>query len=251
MNSKIKNVIFPLAAVLFILPWSLLKCERNKNAELKYEKFKLEANIEALHDTVRQTRDKNDELEFNRKSFITDRTEDLEKLSSDLASELEATKGKVLFLSKSKTKILVHDAIPGRVDTFNTGIDSGLVVGFNLDTAYSPGNTRKLQGKVTIGQKTPSAEIQEEIGLAAVTGLKKNDKGDYEIFFRSQYPNLTITSLEGNYIPANQLIPPTKRKRLGVGLNLSYSPIAYKLSTKQFAFEGQITIGAGIHYRLF
>lgn len=249
MNNKIKRVIIPLLACIFLAPFALLRYERNKIAQLKYENFKLENNIAALNDTVRITKDKNNELEFNRRSFITDKIQELEALSTSLAAEVKATKGKVITITKAGTKIILHDTIQGTVDTFHTGTDSGFIVGLNLDTIYSPGNTRRLEGYVKVSAKAASADIKEEIGISAITGLKKNEKGDYEIFFRSKYPNLTITSLEGSYIPKNQLTPPVKKKHFGFGLNVSYSPLAYKFDQKKLKIENQLTAGVGIIYK--
>lgn len=223
--------------------------EKSFNKDLKYANQKLNVNIAALNDAVRTTRSKNAELEFNRKSFITDRIEELESVNASLAEEVKNTKGKVVTIEKAGARIILHDTILGPVQAFNNGKDSGFVAGIDLNTTYSAGNYRKLTGVVTVVGDSASTDLKEEIGLSAVTGLKKNEKGDFEIFFRSQFPNLTITSLEGTYIPKNQLIPPVKKKHLSLGVNLSYSPLAYKLDTKSLKLESQITFGAGISYR--
>lgn len=246
MNQKLKNVFLPLLACLFLLPWALYKCERNKNSGLKYENTKLQANVAAMADTVRITKTKNDELEFNRKSFITDRISELEAINKDLADEVKKTKGKPVFIAKAGATITIHDTIPAIV--MSGSCDSGFVAGIDIDTVYSPGNTRKLQGIIAVSGTDAHVDLKEQLGVSVVTGLKKTDAGDYEIFFRSLYPNLTITSLQGSYIPKNQIERPVKKKHFGFGLQLGYSPITYLIDYKKFTLINQVTLGAGIHY---
>lgn len=247
---RLVGILMLLLLVLGFLYFRAL----DKNKDLKYENFKLDANIAALNDTLRTSKNKIDELEYNRKSFITDRIEELEALNTDLAHEVKVTKGKVVALQKAKGKIqIIETQIPVFIDSSKFKEDSILRLGLDLDTTYSEGNYRKLQGEITVSkdQKQATADIRTEIGLSLTTGLKQNEKGDFEIFFRSLYPGLTITQLDGAYIPKNQIQKPVKRPRLSLGMNLSYSPLAYDFDERGLKLRNQVTAGVGLSYRFF
>lgn len=226
----------------------------SSNRQLKYENKKLNINVTALNDSVRISKNKINELEFNRKTFITDRIQELEKLSKDLASEVKNTKGKLVALQSSKIKIKTKDTLPIQIVTVTDtvpGAPSGFTAIVNLDTTYSPGNYRKLSHELRFYSNDTSSTLTEELGIKLITGLKKNKKNDYEILFRSNFPNLTVTELQGAYIPRNQLKNDFKKKRITLGAHIGYSPTAYDLTERRFKFRNQITGSIGINYQFF
>lgn len=231
-----------LCLVLMLVLWFQCGQLRSRKAEIS----RLNQNVLALKDVVRFTTAKNGQLEQNKLSFIV-KTGELEKLNKSLADEVKNTKGKVVYIAKTSTSIK-HDTTTLVVTVDST--PDGLRTRFSFDTTYSPGNSRKIKGYV---QASTGVLEQDEINFTAVTGLKRNSKGDYEIFFRTNYPGMAATNLEGAYIPHNALKDDfkAKRKRLGVGVSIGYSPLSYDLNTKVFEFKNQITAGIGISFKIW
>lgn len=233
-----------IAAVMLVLAVAAVT-QTCKSIRLKEELARKEQNIKALNDTVRVTKTKNGELEFNRLTLIAENGE-LEKLNLALAEEVKKTKGKVVYIQG--TKVIIHDTI--KVPITVTPVDSGHVITGRLDTLYSPGNYRTLDYKVNLLKGDTSASFNEEIGLSVITGLKKNEKGDYEILFRSDFPGIRSVALDGAYIPRNQIKRDFNPPRITYGIQIGYSPLAYDLTEGGFKTRNQITAGLGFSYRL-
>ncbi len=246
MSNKTKNALIVIL-LLGIAITNLLY--EGANRKLKYENKKLENNVIALNDEVRITKNKVNQLEYNRRTFIVDRIEELEALNKNLAQEVKNTKGKVVYLQGSKITVKDTIIIPGSVvhDTAR----SIYSINGSFDTLYSPGNYRAVSYNVLFdpNDSVATAAFVEEFGMSVITGLKKNAKKDYEILFRSQFPGLKSVALEGAYIPRNQLEKDFKRKRLGVGFQLGYHPLSYDLDAKGFKLRNQISAGVGVSYK--
>ena len=235
--------LYLIGALILVSAFSYVQsCSKNR---LQSKLANLEQNVKALNDTVRVTKTKNGELEFNRLTLIAEKSE-LQKLNRELAQQVENTKGKVVFIQG--TKVVIHDTV--EVPIFITPTDSGQVISGRLDTIYSPGNYRTIDYKINLLKNDTSAHFSEEIGLSVITGLKKNEKGDYEILFRTNFPSVRSVALEGAYIPRNQIKSDFSPRRTTLGLHIGYSPLSYDFNAGAFKLRNQITAGVGFNYRL-
>lgn len=213
----------------------------------KHKIERLTTNLGAARDSIRVTVDNNGDSQFNKLSYVVDKLSELEKLNKDLADEIKATKGKVAQIANIGVKI-AHDTvrISDVVDTSNGSV----VVSFNRDTTFSPGNARRLHGTTSIDSSGATTTItRDELDFTATTGLTKTSNGAYEIFFRSTYPGLTLTKLDGAYITKNQLAKDFKEKRLQFGFQLGYNPLIYNLTSQKFSIENQLSAGIGLNFK--
>lgn len=227
----------------------LLYTESCSKKKLKAEINSLKTNIDALTDTVRITKTKNNELEFNRKTLITT-IKDLGQLNEKLAKEVKTTKGKVVYIQG--TKVVVRDTLmlPGKI--VHDTVTNDVYIKAELDTTYSPGNYKSTVFLATIPANSDylqNVSLTQELGMAFITGLKKNEKGDYEILFRTDFPGIKSVVLDGAYIPKNQLKQDFKRPRLSFGIQAGYSPLSYDLKNKKLELKNQFTAGFGLNYR--
>src|SRR5687768_12380101 len=137
-----------LAIVIFVL---VNFFQFNQNQKLQKQLAVANHNITALADTIRITKDRNGVVEYNKFALLTDKISNLEKLNSDLASEVKSIKGKVSSIVSAEVKIVekpVPFIVKGEV------IGSTVRADFKYDTIYSPGNFRRLQGYTKYDIKT-------------------------------------------------------------------------------------------------
>jgi len=246
-----KTVVTILAVILLLL--LLQQCKENSRAAEIYKKKEAvaEQNIAALNDSLRKTKTKEGQPEFDKLSLLVQDVKDLKKLNEDLANEVKITKGKVASIAKISAKV-VHDTT--YLEASSVADEETVVTTFNKDTTYSEGNSRSIAGyteyDVQTGQSF-AAITKDEINIAFVTGIKNLDKGKPEIFIRSDYPGFSPTSISGAVLNPKLFSPKTKQKLLTFGLNIGYVPITYSIIDKKLDFNSTrfgASIGANINF---
>ena len=249
--SKYKTTLIALVITIAIFGYGYTLYTQNRI--LKAELSASQQNIKALNDTIIVVKDNAGKDEANKFALIAAQSSDLKKLNDSLYIELQKTKGSVNTIEVIKTQIK-HDTVTKIISIVDTTKDQ-VKISFKSDTVYNVGNFRNIEGNSifdkTTGLSTTSL-TKDEIGVRLITGIKGIEKGQPTIFVRSDYPGFVVTGLDGAVINPNLL----KKKqtflgRLSVGLNLSYSPLAYDLVSKNFGFKNQITFGIGTSVKLF
>lgn len=234
-----------------------------KNSDMKRDLAISQQNTLALSDTVRAEQNKNKELEFS-KGILVSKSKDLDKLSKSLSDELEKEKGKVSQLQivvatmGNKNADGTHDTIEVK-NTVYKYANGNYGLQWGDTTQYDSLNFRQIAGvsdfKLTradsngydvVGLNTKITN--DQIGFNIVTGLRDKD-GVVEIFIRSDYPNFSVTQMEGAIIDPNKhpvMKKFTRQKKIsvgpyvGYGLNLSNGTIGYG-----------VNLGFGVQYNLF
>jgi hypothetical protein len=240
-----KLIIVGLLVLWFL--FSLKQCSDIK--ELKREKEVLAHNIDALSDSIRVTKDRTGQEEYNKLSLLVTKVEELEKSNSELFKEVKETKGKVSQISKIGVQI-VHDTVPLIVKA--ELVDSVLTNTFSFDTVYSPGNFNKLKGFTKYDFKNGKSfgELtQHSIGVKIITGIKNLDKNKPEIFVRSDYPGFSVTELEGAVLDKN-LFTKKKIPLVTFGGSIGWNPVAYDFKSGKFDFNASkigATLGLNIN----
>jgi len=245
----VKNNIILLGVILVLILFSLRQCRQTRIAEKKFQVA--EQNISALNDTIRLVKTKDDKPEYNKLAFLVDKVSNLEKLSQDLAQEVKNTKGKVTTIIKGGVQI-VHDTT--EIWAYTTLDDDKIIANFDYDTTYSKGNSRAISGYTeydTFTESTKGFITKDSMNVSFVTGIKNLDKGEPEIFLRSNYPGFSVTSLEGASLDPNLFTKKTKPRKIGIGIQAGYSPISYNFSTKKLGIQNQLTLGIGLNYKIF
>lgn len=204
-----------------------------------------EQNLGAANDTIRVTKDRNGKLEYDKLSFLTSKMSDLEKINTELYKEVKETKGTVNTIIKAGVTI-VHDTIPL---TINSNVSNGKVTSnFNFDTAYSPGNYHNLRGYTEYDLQTGKSKGElslDEIAFTATTGIREIN-GKREIFFKPDYPGLTVTKLQGAQIDANLFSTP-KPSLVNLSVSIGYLPVVYNWQTgRTDIFGSNLGINAGL-----
>lgn len=243
----VKNNIILLGVILTLLLFNINQCRNNKIANKKLEVS--EQNIKALNDTIRITKAKDGTLEANKLAFLADKVSSLENLSTELAKEVKKTKGNVNYIVNAGTKI-VHDTT--YLTSAATVDSNSVVVDFKFDSTFSKGNSRSLAGYTKYGIKDKSSFAmltKDSLNMSFVTGIKNLDKGEPEIFIRSNYPGFAATSIEGAVLD-KKLFKGKTPSKFGFGLQLGYSPLNYNFSTRKLGITNQITFGIGLNYKI-
>lgn len=249
-NLGVKNYVIIAGVVALISLFYLNRFNYNRYLYQKQETFRVTANLNAANDTIRVTKNKVGQSEFDKLAYLGT-VKQLSKEKNDLVEEIKKVKGDVKVVVKTNFKI-VHDTTKLIVtaDTIN-GI---LVVNSKYDTTYSEGNFRKIGIKhfVDLSNYTTSGYItKDEIGFSAVTGLKKTDLG-YEIFVTPDYPGMTLTGLKGAVVDPRlyNTIPKRKQPLFSVGASLIYAPVNYDLFHKKMDFTQRVVLGVGLTVNL-
>lgn len=235
-------------ALVFMLLW-LKQCNDNKVAQKKL--IVAEHNINALQDTLRVTKNKVGETEYNKLAFLTDKLENLEKLNTDLYKTVKNIKGNVSYITNGTVSV-VHDTL--ELETEGSRDGNLVITDFSFDTTYSKGNSRSIKGWTQYDLETESTLAKltkDSLSMSFSTGIKNLDKGTPTIFLTSNYPNFSVTELQGAILDPNLFNKKTKQKKLGIGLQLGYSPLSYNLSNKKFGIVNQVTLGVGLSYKIF
>lgn len=238
------SVIITTLAIIFAFI-NLIQFKTNSNVKKQLEIA--EHNLKAATDEVRITKDKAGKDESNKFAFLVDELKDLKNANKELYNEIKKIKGNVATVIKGDVEI-IEKQVPFVVKA--ELIDSTVRADFKFDTVYSPGNYKKIEGFTKYDLKTGKVygeKTKDEMGIKFTTGIKNLDIGKPEIFFKSDYPGLTVTDLDGAVIDPN-LFKKKKEKKLKIGLHAGYSPFYYNFSKKKAGFANQVTAGVGLNY---
>jgi hypothetical protein len=245
-KNKATVIIFIISLIFAALSYFQFQASQKLRKQLDVAN----QNIVALNDTIRITKDRNKEDEYNRYALLTDKLSNLEKLNSDLATEVKSIKGKVASIVSAEVKI-VEKPVPFIVK--GELIDSIVRADFKYDTIYSPGNFRNLKGYTKYDLRTgvvSGEKTVDEIGIKFRTGIKNLDKGKPEIFLASQYPGFTVTELDGAVLDP-KLFQKKKVKLITTGINIGWTPVTYDVFNKRWDTNlGRLGITGGININL-
>lgn len=216
------NII--MIVVIIILSLLLMRgCQNTKN--LKNENQRIENNIEALNDTIREYKNKNGEKSFEK--MITNMTKDELKIyNKSLYDKIVKEDGKVKTIIETKiiyvdrgttvTKIAQLDSNKYSADFNYKSLDS--VITIKGRTRFYADIKKNVSGKSTV-KITPDTTFIDEakttIGLTI--GTKETD-GKISVFVTPNSKNVTITSLTGSEI----YVPKKNNKRFSINMSLGY-----------------------------
>lgn len=240
---SLKTKFFAIAFIL-LAGWGAINQYRLSSTKQLLQRS--EANLKASNDSLRITKNKQGEEEFNKLSYIVANVEELKSLNKRLADEVKDIKGKVKNIQSIDFQIK-HDTI--NTETIVDRTDTTLRILNSYDTLYSKGNYRlfMFENKYNLKTNVVSGRmLTDVIGFTATTGLKKLD-GAYKIFVTPHYPGMEVTHLEGAIIDDGFF--KRKKKKITLGAGLHYVPVALDVKTRQFDFN-PYRIGAtiGINY---
>jgi len=250
-DTKSKIIIAGISIILLLFFVNKWNYSRYKEAEEKADR--MEANLNAAQDTIRITKAKNGKLEYDKKLYIAKSTKELKALNDSLARNVEITKGKVGFISDIGFRVK-HDTImlPATIQV----VDSVISIRSHIDTIYSPGNYRALAFEAVYKEKEGKAYsilTEDKIGFTAIVGIKQNEKKQYEIFVRPNYPGMEVGHLEGAIIQENMFQKEAKVKipLVTIGANIGLVPFTYDFNTKKADVNlNRIGVSAGLNFNL-
>ena len=256
MNKRILYVIGIIAVLIAIL--CMQQCSLSR---LKTDLAMKDNNINALKDTITETKNDLGQVQHEKSVLITSE-KGLTDLNKELAAEVNAQSGKIAFLSKIVAGISTSHNGPQALtpkprnpkanpcDTIAT-----FDLPWNSDKEHDINNWRKLNGQTTFTMNkgiitSALNEVKtDEIAFDIVTGLEK--KGDhYEIFVRSNYPGFKPTKIDGAFIPQKDLFPPQAKQKWSVGPTLS-GGLGVCLTPTGLQPALFMGIGLGINYKFF
>jgi hypothetical protein len=247
-NNKLLHII--IALVTFTLFLSYIVSLRKEREILQKQIKVANYNQKVTQDSVRLLKDKAGKDEYNKLAFLTESVKSLTKLSEDLAKEVKQIKGTVSTLTKAEVKI-VEKPVPFVVKTELN--DSTVKAFFNYDTTYSEGNYKKLAGYTQYNLKDGTAvahKLVDEMGISFTTGIKNVDKGQPEIFLKSDYPGFTVTNLNGAYIDP-KLFKVSKTPLITPTLFIGYTPIGWTNKEQKVRLNtDQFSVGIGLGFNL-
>lgn len=229
-----------------LIVFALLYLERcGRVGSLKDEVKIGEMNQRVLSDSVRNYKDKSDDLVYQRGILIASKKE-LKQLNSNLYKEIKDLKDnpKVIY----KTEIVIkRDTTP--IETIVEVVDSdSYKFQSEYDTTYSEGNFQKIKISTlfdidSTGPNNIQTKIEENsFGMSLITGLVEG-KDNYEIFVKSNYPGFEVTSIEGSIIDKKMIQSNESQwvigPQFGYGITLNGGSVLYGP-----------TLGIGVTYNL-
>jgi hypothetical protein len=249
-----KYKIHIIAGLVIILLLFLNKYYYTQYLRAEDRAERAENNIQVIHDTIRLTQAFDGSNEYDKLSFLVKDINELKALNQALAKEVAITKGKVLSIQNIGGTV---QHAPQEIPTtkIETSGDKILIFDAVLDTTYSLGNVRELSIRNTLdfsrGDTTLYSFLQkDELKFTATTGIKQTEKG-YEIFVRPDYPNLTITKLEGAVIGDNLIKKETKVPLVTFGGSVGWTPLTYDIHTQKSSVSfSRIGVTAGLNFNL-
>jgi len=211
-----------------------------------------EQNHKALGDSLRVSENKVGDLTFSKNVLIAENG-DLKDLNSDLADELDKTKGKVRELTRIISEIKADTVII--TNTLIEYPDGSYGLEWAHDTIYNKDNERHLAGiskfKLdSLGSVTPleTTITKDRILFKLVTGLREKD-GNVEIFVTSDYPGFEAIELDGAIIDPKKhpvIKKFTNKKRWGIG---PYVGLGLNVTTTPTPSVGLgASFGVSVHY---
>ena len=256
--NKLKNIDFRLillAGIVLLGLFLFRQCEETKS--LKSDLANAKNNQAALVDSVRVSKNRAGELQYQIRSFIST-AEELKTLNAELFNEVQKQKGQVAQLTKIIGRLTtVHvDPIPGNTTASGQPCDSlggSFVTKWESYKQYDSINSRMLKGETTVklkDKKVVNSETNiliDDISFDLVTGLTQvNDH--FEIFVKSNYPGFKPTSIKGTFIPTDKLCPkdPPKKWSFGAGPQIGVGVTGPGVSLGYY-----FGVGLSIQYTLF
>jgi hypothetical protein len=246
-----KNKPTVILAALLLLFAGLFYVEFKETKSLQTQLQYSNQNVQAAKDSITIVRTKDKKEEADKLSFVVSKVSDLQKINDSLATAVKNIKGTVQVITQTSVKI-VHDTVPLVVSS--TIADSLVKANFKFDTTYSKDNYHAISGYTTYDLRTGKSSgylTGDTLGMSFVTGIKDLDKGTPTIFITSNYPGFRATSIEGAVLSPSLFAKQKPARRLGIGLSLDYSPLSYNLGSGKFSGINQITLGAGVYYRIW
>ena len=153
-------------------------------------------NIEALMDSTRATRNKLNQVQFEKKIFLAD-VETLRKLNTELVKEADAQNGNTRVITKIVTKV-VFDTI--RIDnTVDRIDDSTFSIAFSYKNDFDSLNSITFNGNVPAKVTADSVGFSMESKSTTISDLSMNmklyagikeEQGTYSIFARTDFPGV-------------------------------------------------------------
>lgn len=227
MKDKLQNIdirLILLAGVVFLTLLLYRQCETEK--ALRSDLQNAKNNQAALVDSVRASKNKAGELQFQIRSFISS-IEDLKVLNSELASEVNKQRGQVAQLTKIVGNLSTKHDDPAPGINISKGQPCDSLGGSFISTwesykKYDSLNWRILKGQTTINLKnkkvtnSETSILVDEVNFDLITGLTQVDD-HFEIFVKSNYPGFRPTSIRGAYIPNDKLCPKQEPKKWSFG----------------------------------
>ena len=250
-NHKLPTAI--VIAVLILFGWVYFTIQAKDKQIAKLEIAN--ANIKAANDSIRVTTTKNNQVEYDKYAYLATDYNQLKKVNDSLYEAIKNTKGQVITVIKTQTQFVDTGKL-----VVTKIIDSATkkIEGYQLsfDTTYSPGNYHHLKAVVHVDGIPDSLDLradlkQDQIGFTAITGLKKNKNGDYEIFVQPSYPGATITKLDGAYVSKTLFQQPDKRRLVTLGIGFGYLPLTYDWRTHSVELlPAKLGLSVGINVNL-
>jgi hypothetical protein len=244
------KMLLIILAVGFLIIYNVEMYKEKAESQKKQEVA--EYNLTVANDTIRIIRDREGKSEVNKKAYLT-RIQDLEKLNKGLSDEVKAVKGNVSTVIKTEIKI-VEKVVPLEVEA-KIGSTGDVMAKFKFDTIYSLGNYKKIAGWTLVNLKTGVATGEkqiDEIGIKFTTGIKNLDKNKPEIFLKSDYPGLQVTSLEGAVLDPNLFKSKTKTPLITPTLSIGYTPLIWNTKNQQVKLlPNNFGVTVGLGFNLF
>lgn len=240
-------------ACLFVMTFLFLMNRWNYNRFQEAEKKAESAmvNLAAAQDTIRVTKAKNNQLEYDKLAYVVKSKKELKALSDSLAKQVEITKGNVAVIQSVGVQV-VHDTVPVTTTVYIE--DSVIALRSHIDTTFNPGNYRKLSFESVYDAKSGRAHsiiLGDTMGFTATVGLKVNDKKQYEIFVRPHYPNMKVGMLEGAVIEDNLIKEKVKIPLITIGGHIGWMPVAYEANTKKLDLNlNRFGVSVGLNFNL-
>jgi hypothetical protein len=223
---KVDSRLLMFGAIVVLALLLLQQCGATRNA--KTDLAMANQNIFALNDSIRISKNRVGELQYEKGVLITSE-KGLRDLNEELYNELKKQRDDIAFLQKIVGKLstpVPQQPIPGTGGVTGRPCDSiGTYYAEWEDyRQFDADNYRRLKAKTDITVKyekvtdVKTSILTDEIGFDLITGIKENSDGNFEIFVKSNYPGFTPTKIDGAFIPRKDLFPPQKKKNWSVGV---------------------------------
>jgi len=252
-------ILFVLVVVLTVFlfqSWSTLRKERQDRA---FQEKINSQNVSAITDSITVNFNKKLQAwEYSKDNYVVQKLSDLEKYNKSLASDLEKVKGDIISVIQSKVQ-----ADLGGITTKNDSVVTLDIAtnhyGLKFNSQYSDaGFQQQLIGMNKFYVVPNSAtknwtitpdvtEFSTNLTTIGITYGFKELENKYQVFALSKSDKVKLTDVTGGYFIDKQIVPPTKKKKFGIGPyiggGLNTDP---NLANPRFGWS----IGFGLHYNI-
>ena len=174
---------------------------------LEAEKKVGNQNLIALADTIHTERQKSGTVNAYRAVMLAD-MEQLRLVNNSLASKIDSLRRvagvKGTLVSVQNTGVNVNSGpLEVEAEVLYVSPSGDVRLTLALDTTYSPGNSRLMEGSVdfhidSMTVTNPTLTLtRDELRMALSTGVVRDKDGTYKIFVSTDYPGVTVTRLDG------------------------------------------------------